>query len=219
MLPECWTLSFEEIDDAPSEAWRDFARPMRITHRLIVTPAWCEVDDAGGALVIPIEPGGSFGLGDHPTTRLSASLVDRLVRPGDRVVDVGCGSGVLGIIAALRGAVEVIGVDIAEAAVEATQANARRNAVDHLVTSSSSHPVHVDGQFDLVVANILAPTLIELSPELRRLTAPAGALVISGVLADHHDHVVVALEPMEVETTEQLDGWAAVVLRHPSIGR
>ena len=220
LLPSVWSLTFEDGADVPSEAWRDYARPIRVSDRLIVTPAWCDVFDPGHALVIPIEPAGSFGLGDHPTTRLSAGAVDRIVRSGDTVLDVGCGSGVLGILAALRGASQVIGLDTAEAAVEATVANSELNGVGPLVTASSDHPSSLDGPFSLVVANILAPILIQLSGELVRLTAPDGRLVISGILASHHDHVLEALAPMVPVATDELEGWVAVELRYPStIGR
>ena len=213
-LPDGWVLRFVELDERPLETWREFVRPIHVNQRLIISPAWCAPTAQPGVLEVAIEPGGSFGLGDHPTTRLSANAVDALIRPGDRVADIGCGSGVLAVIAALRGAAMVVAVDIAEPAREATVANARRNGVEWLI-DASTRPVHeVSGVFDLVVANILAPTLVDLAQELRRLTAPGGRLVISGVLAEAHDHVLEALSPMRVAETVDLEGWAAVTLTH-----
>jgi ribosomal protein L11 methyltransferase len=106
-------------------------------------------------------------------------------------------------------------VDVASAAVEATRDNAARNHVADHVDADTTPAGDLDGPFHLVVANILAPTLVELADDLRRLTASDGRLVISGVLADRHDHVLSALAPMTVERTDTLDGWAAVTLRHP----
>ena len=211
-LPAGWTVRFTDADEPPSEAWRDHATPIEVNTELVVAPAWLPRSAEPGRTVVAIEPGGSFGLGDHPTTRLSSDAVWRLTRPGDRVLDAGCGSGVLAIIAALRGAAAVTAVDVADAAREATVDNARRNGVDEVIHASTTPVADLDGPYDLVLANILAPTLIELAEHLRRLTAPGGRLVISGVLAASHEHVLAALRPMSVVRTNELDGWAAVEL-------
>lgn len=214
-LPDDWVLSFVEVDDRPAETWREFARSIIVNDRLVIRPAWRSPTPDPKVLDVSIEPGGSFGLGDHPTTRLSAAVVDALVRPGDRVADLGCGSGVLAVIAALRGAALVVATDIAEPAREATVSNARRNGVEGVVVASTTPIRELSGTFDLVVANILAPTLIELAADLRRLTDASGHLVISGVLTGGYDHVVDALAPMNVAANADLDGWSAVTLTHP----
>lgn len=213
-IPLHWSIHFVDVDDAPSDAWRDHARPIEVHPGLIIRPAWLPRVARADVLEIDIEPAGSFGLGDHPTTRLSAAAVDRIVGAGDRVLDVGCGSGVLAIIAARRGACEVVATDIAEPARAATVANVERNEVASIVRASTDPIDSLDGSFDLVVANILAPTLVAMADDLRRLTAESGVLVVSGILADRHDHVLAALEPMRVVGTAVLDGWAAVELRH-----
>jgi ribosomal protein L11 methyltransferase len=123
---------------------------------------------------------------------------------------------VIAVVAAVTGGVPVRAVDVASAAVEATRDNAERNGVADLVEADTTPLGDLDGCFDLVVANILAPTLIALAADLRRLTAAGGRLVVSGILADRHDHVLAALAPMLVERTDTLDGWAAVTLRHPA---
>ena len=131
------------------------------------------------------------------------------------MLDVGCGTGVLAIIGALAGARRVIAVDIADAAVEATIDNAKRNGVVDLIDVSVTPVEQVVGEFDLVVANILAPVLVSMADSLRRLTASTGRLVIAGILLDRHDHVLAALSPMVTVSTHHLDGWAVVELRHP----
>jgi ribosomal protein L11 methyltransferase len=129
------------------------------------------------------------------------------------VLDVGCGSGVLAIGACVFGAAAAVGIDIAPAAVPTTEANAEANGVADRVAVSTTDLADVDDTFDLVLANILAPTLVALSADLRRVLAPGGALVISGILADAHDHVLAALAPLAVVESEFLDGWAAITLR------
>jgi ribosomal protein L11 methyltransferase len=211
---ERWPWRIEAVDDVAADTWREFASPMWVDDGLVVTPAW-QHHDLSDVVVVPIEPGGAFGLGDHPTTLLSLRAVRPLVRPGCSLLDVGCGTGVLAVVAAVLGARTVRAVDIASAAVEATVDNARRNAVAEVIDVDTSPAATLTGEYDIVVANILAPTLVELADDLRRLTAPNGRLVISGILAERHDHVLAALAPMRVEHTAILDGWAAVTLCHP----
>lgn len=213
-LPTGWRVAFLDVADAPSEAWRDFATPIDVSASLVIRPAWLPPRrSADDVLEVAIEPGGAFGLGDHPTTRLSAAAVERLVTAGARVLDVGCGSGVLSVIAARSGADHVTAIDIAEAAREATLANAAANRVADRVAASTDPLAEVDGAFDLVLANILAPALVSLAPDLVRVTRPGGALVVSGVLAGGYDHVVSALAPLDVVQVDELDGWVAIELR------
>jgi ribosomal protein L11 methyltransferase len=217
-LPDHWEVGFCAQPDAPEQTWRQFAVPIKVSPTLTIRPAWVPVaaTSKAGTLDIAIEPGGAFGLGDHPTTRLSAAAVERLTGEGRGVVsvlDVGCGSGVLAIIAAARGAASVIAIDIAEAAREATAANATANSVGDVVVASIDPIEQIDAVFDLVLANILAPTLVALAPELRRVLAPAGVLVLSGVLDGGYDHVVAELEPLRLVRADVLDGWASLELR------
>jgi len=217
-VPTGWQVRFEDVDEPASEAWRDHARPIAVADDLVLVPAWLDDRQRGewcGRSVIEIEPGGSFGLGDHPTTRLSAAAVWERTVPGARVIDVGCGSGVLSVVAARRGAATIVAIDIAEAAREATLANARRNSVAELVDVRTTPLADLDGPFDLVVANILAPTLVALADDLRRVASPAGRIIVSGVLAGRHDHVVTAFEPWRVDRTRVLDAWACVELVGP----
>jgi ribosomal protein L11 methyltransferase len=214
-MGERWPWRIEAVDDLAADTWREFASPMWVDEHLVVTPAWQDHAFADDVVAVPIEPGGAFGLGDHPTTLLSLRALRPLIRPGCSFLDVGCGTGVLAVVAAVLGARSVRAVDIASAAVEATVDNAHRNAVAGVIEVDTSPAALLRDEYDVVVANILAPTLVELADDLRRLTAPNGRLVISGILVERHDHVLAALAPMTVERTALLDGWAAVTLRHP----
>jgi ribosomal protein L11 methyltransferase len=206
-----WPWRFVEVDEGVADTWRQFAAPIWVEADLVVRPAWVEFATPDGVTVVSIEPGATFGMGDHPTTRLTLAAARRWVTPGCRVLDVGCGSGVLAIGALMFGAREAVGVDIAPAAVPVTQANAAANGVH--VDVSTTPLEEVDGEFDLVLANILAPALVALAPHLRRVLAPGGTLIISGILEHAHAHVLEALQPLTTMHIDTLDGWAAVTLR------
>jgi ribosomal protein L11 methyltransferase len=169
-------------DDGWADEWRAWARPVRVAD-VVVQPAWLPVDAelADGAFVVTIDPGRTFGSGAHETTQLAlAALLDHAA--DDRVLDVGCGSGVLGIAAAVARRSTVMALDIDELAVEATRANASRNGVAPLVHASSTGLSGLAGEFDVVVANILAVTLRELAGDFARVVAPRGVVLLSGML-------------------------------------
>ncbi len=213
-----WAWRTEEFEFEHAETWRDHARARPVGERLLVVPAWrtdgADETSAGERVPILVEPGAAFGLGDHPTTELCLRALEAEVTPGATVLDVGCGTGVLAIAALKLGAGNVRAVDVSAAAVESTRDNARRNGVADRLEVDLTPAAELGGAHDLVLANILAPTLIALAPDLRRLTAPGGRLVVSGILGGAHDHVLDALTPMQVTRTDVLDGWAAVTLTH-----
>lgn len=208
-----WPWHFVDVDETVADTWRQHAVPTWVADDLVVCPAWVACAAPAGVRVIRIEPGPTFGLGDHPTTVLSIRSLRAAVLPGATVLDAGCGSGVLSVAACLFGASRSVAIDIAPAAVVVTQDNAARNGVAGLIEVSTTPLAEVDGSFDVVVANILAPVLIDLSRDLCRVLAPEGSLIISGVLDGGHAHVERALSPLRVTGRATLDGWAALTLR------
>lgn len=177
--------------------------PTRIGDSLWIVPTWHEPPDPA-AINIRLDPGVAFGTGTHPTTRLCLSwLLENLPR-GARVLDYGCGSGVLAIAAAKLGASEVIGTDIDEQALAAARANSARNGVDARYTAPDLLPA---GQFDIVLANILANPLRVLAPMLLGRVASAGALVLSGVLERQASGLIAAYA--QADGTVPLAIWAA----------
>lgn len=214
---ETWVVRVVEVDESVADTWRDYAEPTWITSDLVVSPSWRNLT-VDAAICLQIDPGPTFGMGDHPTTVLSLRALAGAVRGGETVLDVGCGSGVLAIGACRLGAASAFGIDISPACVEVTTANAAANGVADRVSVATTPLAEVDGTYDIVVANILAPVLIELADDLRRVLAPGGLLIISGVLADHHAHVEEALLPLQRVDRLVHDGWAAVSLRMPATG-
>ncbi len=208
-----WSWRFEEVDELVSETWRNHATPTRIADDLVICPAWKSPSTDPTITTIIIEPGSTFGMGDHPTTVLSLRALRNIVSPDATVLDVGCGSGVLAIAACIFGAHHADAIDISPAAVPTTISNALRNGVGDRVHVSTTPLQAITGTYDLVLANILAPALIELSSDLKRVLSADGTLVISGILADHHDHVLRALQPLRVVARSDQDMWTAITLR------
>lgn len=209
-------VEVERCEVAMRELWRDHARWRRLTPRIAVGPDWIEPPTCDQR--VAIEPAGSFGLGDHPTTALVAGELLRLIRPGDRVVDLGTGSGTLAILAAISGAVRVVGIDIAPAAVEAARSNAVRAEVSHLIdvvldgTGEHARNAFPEGA-DLVVANILAPEIAALAPAIESAAARDGRVILSG-FPERRISSVLAAFPDWTESRRCLCGaWAAVTIR------
>ncbi len=213
-FPARWRWRTVEIDPAVTDSWRAHAVPSWIDRDLVVVPAWLETPVRPGVMRVDIDPGAAFGLGDHPTTVLTLRLLRRIIWPGATVLDVGCGSGVLAVVAARLGSPYVEAIDISPAAIEATTDNAVRNGVGGVVTASMRPLASIDEPFDIVLANLLARAVIDLAEDLRRVLAPAGALIVSGVLEGADDHVRTALRPLHVVDTATRDGWAALLVRH-----
>jgi ribosomal protein L11 methyltransferase len=219
-----WDVRLETVDAEPADTWKAFASPVPVGDWLVIRPEWVPAGPGPDSLTgsrridVAIDPGGSFGLGDHPTTRLCAAALGRALRAGDRVLDMGCGSGVLAVVAVRLGASRVVAVDISPEAVSATRHNAALNGVSDRIDARLGSEVP-EGTHDLVVANILAPVLIELCAPLAAAVVPGGRIVLSGLLEEHHDHVVdaYAAAGLELVGREALEGWCALEFRRADV--
>ena len=218
VLAERWAPNAEPVAaDEGLDAWRDHAQVWRIGSILIVPP-WLETptDVAESDLVLVIDPGHAFGSASHETTRMCLEAVVELVTPGCAVADIGCGSGVLAIAAARRGATTVVATDIAADAIVATLDNALTNNVADLVEVSTATIDELDPtRFDVVFANIGAATLSSMAAALVQVTKPEGVLVLSGLLGEQVETVIESFEQTGALRTEvRADGeWRTVLLK------
>ena len=185
-------LTMENVEDADWENnWKAFYKPMEIGERLIVIPDWEEADP-NGRVALRLNPGLIFGTGSHATTRLCLQALERLVQPGMRVLDLGCGSGILSIAALLLGADSAFGCDIDDKAVDVAYENAALNGIgkDRYtvragdVLSDRKLRADMGAGYDIVVANIVADVIIALAATVRDLMAPGGYFLCSGIIDD-----------------------------------
>lgn len=187
--------------------WLREFRPMRFGHRLWISPFELRDQTPPDAAVVALDPGLAFGTGTHPTTRLCLEWLDAADLAGARVLDFGCGSGVLALAAATLGAEAVIATDIDPQALAATRANARANGLEHRIHCRQLAELADNEAFDLVLANILAGTLVDLAGELCARVAPGGQLVLSGILAEQADQVRQAYAGEFLLSAENSDTW------------
>lgn len=209
-----WEVREVEVDlDTGLDAWRAFARPQRAGRHLLLQPAWlAPTHGRADDLVVLIEPGRTFGSGSHPSTRLVAAVLEDRVVGGEQVLDVGCGSGVLAVVACVLGAARAIAIDIEPEAVPVTRANARANGVADRVDASATPVEQVEGGFDLVLANLGPAVLRDLAGALAIRVSPGGVLVLAGVLEHQVDGLVDGYPGWDLVEVRSLDGWAAPVL-------
>ena len=212
------TRPFTVVDPQASwtEGWRDHARAWE-AGPFVVRPPWVPRPfDVAARFDLVIDPGTAFGSASHASTRQCLALLADLAPTGSRVVDVGCGSGVLSIAAALLGAAHVVAVDVDPAALRATAANAEANGVGDRIDVSAT-PVRdlAPGGADVVLANLLVPILEDHGPTLVGLVRPGGVIVAAGFLTDQRARVAAALEPARIEATQESAPWTAVVARRP----
>ncbi|WP_456375658.1 50S ribosomal protein L11 methyltransferase [Thiolapillus sp.] len=200
-------LSLEILEDQAWErAWLDHFQPMRFGRKLWICPTGREIDQPD-ATIIHLDPGLAFGTGTHPTTALCLEWIDGTDLQDKSVIDFGCGSGILAIAALKRGARQAIAVDHDPQALVATRSNARRNGVSERLTTLAADEFHPQ-ETDVVLANILANVLIDLSALIRSLVSPWGQLLLSGVLQDQADQVIQAYAPdIGFEPPAVLEGW------------
>jgi ribosomal protein L11 methyltransferase len=205
-----------------AHAWKAHFPVLRVGTRLVVRPTWRTHRPRRDDVVIAMDPGMAFGTGLHPTTRLCLGAIDDLggrgALDGRRVLDVGCGSGILAIAALAFGAREAVGVDTDPIAIEATVANARRNGfADRIDAREGSLPTG-QAPFDLVLANLIAGVLVPLAPALHGELAPGGMLLASGIFIDREDEVRGAVEAAGLVVVDRsVEGdWVGLLAHRPA---
>lgn len=209
-----WMAVTRPAGGAALTAWTRDTQPVTIGGRVSLCLAWAEHDRANLPGIVELGPGG-FGSGHHPTTRTILEVLAERIEGGERLLDVGCGSGVLALAALELGAAHAVGVDMKPEAVEAARRNAALNDRDDRFVATVDPPGSVGGPFDVVVANIARAGVVALAPRLVGAVAAGGWLAVSGISPSQADSVAEFLRPL-AETERRVEGdWATLVLSRP----
>lgn len=195
--------------------WKQYFNPMPVGERLLIRPSWREDYDPGDRAVLNIDPGLAFGTGSHETTRLCLEAIEKYLTSGARVLDVGCGSGILAIGALLLGAQRAVGVDIDEIAVDTARENARLNGVeDKFRVICGDLTEKVSGKYDIIAANIVADAIIELSKGVKGFMNENSVYIMSGIIDMREQDVLKALEPdFDILEINRDKGWCCIAAK------
>lgn len=199
--------------------WKQYFKPFTIGEKLAVKPSWEDYSGDDGRKILEIDPASSFGTGQHHTTRLCLELLEKSVKEGDKILDMGCGSGILSIAAMLLGAESAAAVDIEENAAATAQENARKNNIaDEVyktyfgnILADKALADKIDDKYDIITANIVADVLIAMKDYFVRYLRKGGTLIISGIIEERMDEVLSAVEGVGFirQAVSVKEGWAA----------
>lgn len=200
--------------------WKQYFKPIRIGEKLVIKPSWEEYSDDGDRIILEIDPASSFGTGQHHTTRLCLELLEKSLDKGDRILDMGCGSGILSIGAMLLGAEDAVAVDIDENAAATAAENAAKNNIPadkyHTyygnILGDEALADEIDFKYDIITANIVADVLIAMKDYFVRYLRDGGTLIVSGIIEERMDEVIDALVSVGFKepVVNVKEGWAAV---------
>jgi ribosomal protein L11 methyltransferase len=208
---------YRSVDEEDwAESWKAFFWPIKVSPRIVVKPSWRDYAPAGDEILLEIDPGMAFGTGTHATTALCLQLLEHHLRPGERLLDVGTGSGILITAAALLGAATVHGFDNDPVAVDVARQNLALNKVptERCRVWEGDRLTDVTDSYDVVVANILAPVIIAMLPKVPVVLRPGGRFICSGILERQSAEVAAAAQPLGLQLIEAAtrDEWVALVL-------
>lgn len=216
-------LTMSDLADEDWENnWKQYYKPIEIGERLLVVPQWETVDPKGRVPLI-LDPGLTFGTGSHATTRLCLAALERHIHGGERVLDLGCGSGILSIAALKLGAQSAFACDIEDKCLTVAYENAALNNIGRdtytvrvgNVLSDTALQGEIGGGYQVVLANIVADVIIALAPTLRGLLAPGGVFLCSGIIDDRAEEVAAHLHQagLDITQTHSAEGWFAYTCR------
>ncbi len=208
------------VCDLPEEdwqsGWKQYYKPIHVNN-LVVVPLWEDYEAQAGETIMKIDPGMAFGTGAHETTRLCLKALTKLDLSGKTLLDVGCGSGILSIGGVLLGADSAFGCDIDQLAVEVAKRNAELNGLKERTAYAAGDLLSVvDGQYPIVVANIVADVILMLLKDLKTTLLPGGTFIASGIIDDRKDELIDAIqkEGLTIETIEEERGWVAITAKN-----
>jgi len=214
--PELHSETFDDQDWATS--WKRFFSPVEIVPGLVIRPSWEEYKAQEGERVIVMDPGQAFGTGQHASTRMALSLLTRSLtrHPVDRMLDVGTGTGILAMAAALYGVRLVVAIDNDPEAVRVAEENSSINKVAGAVMVSGTDLTDVKGKFSMITANIVHDVLVAMAPHLQKLLAPKGKVVLAGILKGEQEKNCIRIyEGLGLQVLESMheEEWAALLLQ------
>ena len=222
-LPTLKVLQEDLQDEDWAEAWKTFFNPIRIGKSMVVKPSWEPFESSAHQVVIEIDPDRAFGTGNQPSTALCLQILEHILTGtsageghlAQSVLDVGTGSGILGIVAARLGAQRVLGLEIDPEALEAAQRNVERNGVVGIMSVSLTPLDQVEQTFDLVVANLTASLLTHMADDLAGHVSAQGLLLLSGILAEQVEEVAKCFETryFKVVDSRATEEWHAILMR------
>lgn len=209
------TVGVKESDWA--DVWKQYYKPVHIGKNIVIVPAWERYEPAEGEITVSMDPGMAFGTGTHETTRLCATFLEKYLKPTDRVLDVGTGSGILAIIAAKLGARDIDALDIDANAVRAAQRNCEDNGADFIRCRVSDLIASAEGEYDLICANIVADIIIRMAADVARYMKPGALLIVSGIIARQAEDAKAALVNGGLELCDMLEenDWNSFVFKKP----
>ena len=201
--------------------WKQYYKPFTVGEKLIIKPTWEQVEDAGGRKILEIDPASSFGTGQHHTTRLVMELLEQQISGGERVLDLGCGSGILSIAALLLGAEAVTMTDVFQNAVTTASENVEQNGFDRShytafcgnITDDPDLRRRIGNGYDIITANIVADVIISMSPFFRGFLKENGTLIVSGIITERLDEVESALQEngITIKSITEKEDWNAIL--------
>ncbi len=221
-------LSYNDVDEEEwANNWKKYFKPFNVGNRLIIKPSWENVDFTDGRIILEIDPASAFGSGSHATTSLCLEAIEKIIDSGakcDELLDMGCGSGILGIGGYLCGAKNITGVDIDEISVKTAIENAEKNHIPKerytayygsIISDKELFSVLCEKKYDIIAANIVSDVLIAMAESFYKLITDDGYLIVSGIIYERTDEVLEALEKCGFYTDNKYfkDDWACAVVR------
>jgi ribosomal protein L11 methyltransferase len=215
-IGEGYTGYYEIDEEDWATSWKKYYKPLHITDKVVIKPSWEDYSKAPEEIVIELDPGMAFGTGTHETTKMCAELIERYVKKGDSAIDIGCGTGILSVIAAKLGAKEITAVDIDELAVKITKENCIINGVDNIVKAYTGSLREIDPvKTDIVFANIIANVIIDLADTLRYYLKKDGYFITSGIIKERKQEVIETYlgKGFSQEVILEMGEWVAIVFK------
>ena len=205
-------------EDDWANSWKAYYKPIKIGERIVIVPAWEKYEPGEGEIIVRMDPGMAFGTGNHETTRLVIRLLEKYISSGERVLDVGCGSGILAICASKLGARMCRAYDIDPVAVKVARENIKDSGLDNVSCDVSDLLRGVDktdGGYDVICANIVADIIIRMTPDIDKYMNEGAVILASGIIDERADDVIACFEEHGFYIAEKLldNGWCALAVK------